>query len=362
MGYLLSGRPIGAYVKNMAKTGEHYWVFALVMPIEDGFLSIRLKPTSPIMDTVKDLYQELSQLERQPGNEGRKGMEAAGAVLGERLSELGFESYDDFMAVALRSEIKAREEALKADPKPGGEPSLAKELFADLDGLIELRALLLTKRKYFDQLGFEITKVALNSSVAAARLSEEGRALGVISEEVSLVSLKIQAEAEKLNSEVELLSGILNGTSFLIAFCVLIEEMKCYYRRSTNDSDMNGEQQVAAYGARFEDLAGILDQNHDLILSKCIENIQSLRSSLVRFERFNAALAKVLLSLQLGYVTGKSLSAQIDEGGQFTTLLENMKKLSDEARRELGALEQSVKSAKNTVQSWKSASLSATCP
>ena len=45
---LLAGLPVAAYVKNMAADGSHYWVMACVVPCGDGFLSVRLKPTSPL--------------------------------------------------------------------------------------------------------------------------------------------------------------------------------------------------------------------------------------------------------------------------------------------------------------------------
>ena len=41
-----AGRPIAAYVKNRAKDGSYYWVVATAVPSGDGYLSIRLKPTS----------------------------------------------------------------------------------------------------------------------------------------------------------------------------------------------------------------------------------------------------------------------------------------------------------------------------
>ena len=41
--YVLAGRSVVAYVKNMAADGAYYWVLALVTPIRGGFLSVRLK-------------------------------------------------------------------------------------------------------------------------------------------------------------------------------------------------------------------------------------------------------------------------------------------------------------------------------
>ena len=77
---ILEGRPLGAYVKNMAATGEHYWVFALVLPIDGGFVSIRLKPTSPLLEAVEGGYRALLAEEARFGNDWRAGMASAAAM------------------------------------------------------------------------------------------------------------------------------------------------------------------------------------------------------------------------------------------------------------------------------------------
>ena len=52
--YLEAGRPIAAYVKNLAKNGNHYWVVATVAPTGDGgYLSVRMKPTCGILAVVE---------------------------------------------------------------------------------------------------------------------------------------------------------------------------------------------------------------------------------------------------------------------------------------------------------------------
>lgn len=58
-----AGEPVGAYVKNRIKDGRHYWVFAVVTPFEGGFLSVRLKPSSPLFRTIQKEYEALRQIE-----------------------------------------------------------------------------------------------------------------------------------------------------------------------------------------------------------------------------------------------------------------------------------------------------------
>ncbi|CAN0589027.1 unnamed protein product, partial [Ectocarpus sp. 12 AP-2014] len=56
---LKAGDPVGAYVKNRSKEGRYYWVFAIALPVEDGFVSVRLKPSSRFFETVKGVYASL---------------------------------------------------------------------------------------------------------------------------------------------------------------------------------------------------------------------------------------------------------------------------------------------------------------
>src|SRR5690606_3228607 len=90
--YLLAGKSIGAYVKNLAKTGEYYWVYALAAPIDDGFLSIRLKPTSGIFDKIPALYSKLLEIEESYGPKWRDGMSASSEALLTEVSSLGLGS------------------------------------------------------------------------------------------------------------------------------------------------------------------------------------------------------------------------------------------------------------------------------
>ena len=61
---LLSGQAIGAYVKNMAADGAYYWVYSYAFPIEDGYLSIRFKPSSPILQKVQEVYSAVLKKEK----------------------------------------------------------------------------------------------------------------------------------------------------------------------------------------------------------------------------------------------------------------------------------------------------------
>jgi hypothetical protein len=100
-----AGEPCVAYVRNKTEDGRGYWVIATILPLEDGYLSVRIKPTSPLFATIRGLYAQLLLAER---NEGLS-IEASEARLLAELAKLGFADYTSFMHHALFTEFRARE-------------------------------------------------------------------------------------------------------------------------------------------------------------------------------------------------------------------------------------------------------------
>ena len=102
------GEVIGAYVKNLASDGLYYWVFATVMPCKGGYISVRIKPTSPVFTLVKQEYATLLEAEKEQG----LSPEASAGILLARIRELGFDNYKQFCAHALAEELNIRDAGL----------------------------------------------------------------------------------------------------------------------------------------------------------------------------------------------------------------------------------------------------------
>jgi PAS domain S-box-containing protein len=96
-----SGEEIFAYVKNMAKNGDHYWVFAHVTPTFDehhriiGYHSNRRVPERHEVDMFSEIYRQLLQEERSH-SDWRAGMEAATRMLTRMIEAKGMH-YDEFV-------------------------------------------------------------------------------------------------------------------------------------------------------------------------------------------------------------------------------------------------------------------------
>lgn len=99
---ILAGKEVFAFVKNMTKRGDHYWVFAHVTPSRDGkgnvvgFHSNRRVPNRKQLETViMPLYADLLRAERAHAN-AKQGLEAASQSLADVLTKRGV-AYDEFI-------------------------------------------------------------------------------------------------------------------------------------------------------------------------------------------------------------------------------------------------------------------------
>ncbi|MDR1440947.1 MAG: hypothetical protein LBJ02_00895 [Bifidobacteriaceae bacterium] len=109
---LLGGKPFAAYVRNLAKDGFDYQVFATVTPMGSGFLSVRSSPRfDPLWNAAGSLYGQTLPIEQQAKQVGANRSQSATAglnALAGMLDNAGFPSYDEFMYTALPAETQTR--------------------------------------------------------------------------------------------------------------------------------------------------------------------------------------------------------------------------------------------------------------
>ena len=97
---IAAGNEVFAYVKNMAKDGSFYWVFANVTPDYDaagniiGYLSVRRAPKRSALPVVEALYKTMLDAERNAG--AKDACDASLALLTEALNEKGM-SYEELV-------------------------------------------------------------------------------------------------------------------------------------------------------------------------------------------------------------------------------------------------------------------------
>jgi len=98
---LKSGREIFAYVDNLSKNGDHYWVLAHVTPSFDdsgavvGYHSNRRAPERAAIDAASALYRELLDEERKHSGP-REAIAASTKLLTSTLQRAGL-TYDQWV-------------------------------------------------------------------------------------------------------------------------------------------------------------------------------------------------------------------------------------------------------------------------
>lgn len=185
---LKAGQPVGAYVKNLARDGRHYWVFAVVLPLPEGYLSVRIKPTSAVFAAIKPEYEALAAREKADA----LTPEVSAALLVERLAALGFAGYPAFMAHALASEIAARDAAM------GRAPNRQAMALTAMGGML---AKSIAEQKALAATFESLQSIPTNMRIVASRLEPAGGPISAISDNYKIASREILARLRVFASQ-----------------------------------------------------------------------------------------------------------------------------------------------------------------
>jgi PAS domain S-box-containing protein len=216
--------PIIAYVKNLSSDGKYYWVISTVIPIKDGYLSIRMKPQSPLFEKIKKLYPMLLELEKE------KGVKAASALLTSHLLENGFENYESFMVRALTTEILANQKLINFSPLDIEGSGVKNKTYNEISRsygknsrqfnvvlekvkfIIEFAPTLKSKTDLILLSCNKLDYISLNMSINSGNLGQETASVSIISREFqSMVSIirglvkKFQDNSVKLRNDISII-------------------------------------------------------------------------------------------------------------------------------------------------------------
>jgi PAS domain S-box-containing protein len=342
---ILQQEVVGAYVKNQAADGRFYWVYALVLPVSEGFLSIRLKPSSDFFHAVKSVYTEILGYENNLLQSGEKKIDVAQKgkdFLLQKLTTLGFKNYRDFMKASLPAEILAREEFLRLHPvdkDPAQElfhsgSSLYKirlieknldQLFRDLSKSLELANTIKSNFHATHDLAHQIKRGALNATIEASRLASDGKTLFVLADYLGKNGTTTVQELS--SAEMICRKSLDNVADILFEVCAakLQTEALSYFIR---ESEL--------------ETSSIIEMNVDpmRVLTTAfkagIENMTRRYSGLE--EAFSSVLSvlegirRLFVSLKIAHVSAKAESSRIDSGQRFSQIFEQVYAVVEQGR------------------------------
>ncbi|KQB13798.1 PAS domain-containing protein [Rhodobacter capsulatus] len=320
-----NGYPMGGYVKNRARNGDHYWVFAVILPMEGGYLSVRLKPSTPLFDKVQTLYADLCARERGEGLDP----EASARMLWQAVTEAGFTSYTTFMASALGQELASRDLRMRrpVDPRT--------QRLIDLN--VALEQVTQEQRKLLRS--FEsLQSIPNNMRLVASRLEPSGGPVSAISENYRASSLVI---SERLRSFVTGRDNLCDRVSrqaaralFLLGADRVLSEMIGRFRHAEAVAGIDW----AAEGTGLERLRAAGREDSRAALKSAVEHAEELTRSSSEIRRLMLGLdtIRVMGRVECGRLraNGGGLAATIDQldlfHAEIKTRLETILRLSEE--------------------------------
>lgn len=275
---LKAGHRFGGYVCNKASDGLFYWVYAIVTPTEDGYTSVRIKPTSPLLAKVSALYADALAAEREEG----LTPEASGHRILKALEAEGYPTYAAFASASIAAEVAARDAGLgrPADPR-----------LAHFRQMREIVQSIVAEQKVLLSQMYAMRLVPVNMRIMAARIERQGGAVSAISDNYRLLSQEV---AEQLSAFVQ--DGMPSSTFqframervlFLTSASRIMADADAYFR-AEDDTESSAELVLEASRLRAVMSQTRIDADESL-------RIASARA--IRRESQAISLGRAILSL-----------------------------------------------------------------
>lgn len=242
--FLKEGKSVAAYVKNKTKEGGYYWVFAVVFPLEDRYVSIRIKPNAKIFPSVKELYARLIEAQEQ------SDILETQTLLLESLSALGYRDYEHFMNDALVAELLTRKRLLLETPThketvcaEQNQKLKIRELYclseammkryekwlAEIGEFGKIKSVFEEKSFTLSSLARDIVFLSINASVASYRSEGLSETFGVLSSDIRLNAKENDGIISQIYALSQSLAISLEQNIFLVSSIGLQMETVTYF-------------------------------------------------------------------------------------------------------------------------------------
>lgn len=285
---ITNGQPIGAYVKNRAKDGRYYWVFAIVTPIEGGFLSVRLKPSSALFEAAKSEYSTLRALETK---DNLKPDESA-AILLSRLQELGFRDYGAFMSAAISQEITARDIQTNQQKDT---------CIARFNRLVPSARCLLEHAEGIFKVYEGNAYVPLNMRIQATQLGNFGAPMCVISNNYTSISEQIKENMKHFMEAGDHVARTIDEGLFLLCTSRIQREAFDFFQEDTPNDGASRDQEME-----------YLDQQQQYYSEKASQGLNAIYSQIIQFQQACVEMKKLTSILEVTRIMGKIEGTYID--------------------------------------------------
>lgn len=378
--YIRAGRPVAAYVKNLAKDGRYYWVYATVFPIDGGYLSIRLKPTTPIFDLIPTVYKALIEKEKEGG------LDDSLLLLLEIIKSKGFESYDIFFLTALIEELKSRNQLIQ-EKVPASNKSAQKletfsskkdnsnlslfealgtvkcdvslisnefsALFSQLDSFMDMPSTFNSFSMFIVNLARSISLLAINADVESHKAGVSGVALSVLAGEIKVRSDEMSLHAGAINEISKEFTKDSSQKFLEIGFQIAapklqIEMIMFFVNDLIKQADLGSisQENVQIITKNGLSLISLLSR----YLSKTMKELEYLNEKLIGLLKVIDSIELIIRELESTQFIGVVESAKVEDSGKnFRIVFDSLTELNIKGKKELEFFNDSIEKTQSSV-------------
>ncbi|MFH0709677.1 MAG: PAS domain-containing protein [Pseudomonadota bacterium] len=340
--YLQAGKPIVAYVKNKTKEGGYYWVLAAVFPLNDRYVSIRIKPNSTLFTAAKELYFKLLMAET------KENVEASDTLLPQLLSELGYTTYDHFMSDILLHELQERQKVISYSENESQLESpltlaysYSKTLMKEYDRWFDKIEMFSQVKSMFEEKGMvlrllarEIVFLSLNASVSSYKIENGGETFGVLARDIRINAKENDALIDQIHRSVEMITLLLNEVIFSVSTLRLQIEMVLFFLEEVlHNSDEFGMNEIVN---NMNDLVVLVINYTDKLNAVQTQLETKIQETLINLDQLEQQM------MYLGYVQIYGIieaAASQDESARFQVIFSQLKTLVQQTSHEIETMQ-----------------------
>ncbi len=263
-------------------------MFAIVTPIDCGYLSVRIKPSSEIFTLIQTEYANILEHEQRVNSPE----ESAACVL-NRISELGFADYTEFAATALIKEVQARNQHLNKAQ----------------DRTLEAFSSLVTYSKSIAEHANNILNaytesvyVPLNLRIKSIQLGEEGKSIEVISGSYREISREIQEHLLHFTQSTNEIYKLIYHSMFISSIAKLQQELAHNFINEERDEDITID---------YQEEIEYLNRQKDTYMKSALSCVRKILSQITVVKDQCSEMKRLSASLEVIRIMGKVESAKI---------------------------------------------------
>lgn len=306
---LKANQTVGAYICNMAKDQKPYWVFAVAMPLDDGFLSVRIKPSSDMIEKIVPLYNSLRQAEVKD----RVGPQESSEALLAAVNEMGFPDYALFMAHALDMETRSRNTALKRENN-----DIIDALNAMYETVIKIEDLATEVKRIFHG----THQIPYNMRLQAGRLEASGGPISVISNNHRQMTQELERTLDEFCESAQMGHKALRAAVLQTCVSGILQEMVSNFRSDSNDNMRDKDAEIMRLVTQV-----------DILMNEASKTIEDVTLGVRKFGQKSSDIRRMMSGLELTRIMCKIERSKFD--GDHSGLDEVVKRLAI-AQDELG--------------------------